>query len=114
MTTTPDVQSALDDQTPSEPNYFKEYFHGLRRQVKPLEASGSASGEVQAVPAFAKQEAAPINHIRRKRYMSFRPLFVYRLLSAEAHHSDEQKESRRLHSPENNMENSYDYFNDFK
>lgn len=100
-------------------NQFKDFFHGLHRQEKDtlqrsLVSADPISGDFQAIPTFstdriAQQEAAPSSHIRRKRYMSFRPLFVYRLQAAEARASEEHKEAKRLHSSHDNTEMDYDY-----
>lgn len=50
-----------------------------------------------------EQNAASISHIRRKRYMAFRPLFVYRKLAEEREY-EEEREERRLYSRKYNME----------
>lgn len=105
-----DVQSA-----PSEPKDFKDFFYGLHRHdkytlVKPHLSTDLASREVHAFPTDqnAQEDEAPIRHIRRKRYMSFRPLFVYRQLAAEAHESEEHKEATKLHSHHHNGESYYE------
>lgn len=96
---------------------FEDFLHGLHRQDddnlqrSPVSAD-PVSGDFQAIPPYstdqiAPQEIAPSSHIRRKRYMSFRPLFVYRLQAAEARASEEHKEAARLHSSRDNTELDY-------
>lgn len=98
---------------------FNDFLHGLHRQDEdilqrsPVNAD-PISGDFQAIPTYsidqiAPKDAEPSSHIRRKRYMSFRPLFVYRLQAAEARASEERKEAARLHSSHDNTEWDYDY-----
>lgn len=82
----------------AEPKEFHNFFHRL--QDKSTEDPVSTIG----------QEATPISHNRRKRYMSFRPLFVYRLHAAETRQNEYHKEAKRLHSTDLNMESNYEYY----
>lgn len=85
-------------------------FNNIIHESQDQSGVDSVSAEVQPVPVYrTKQEATPISHNRRKRYMSFRPLFVYRLRAIEARQKEDHKEAKRLHSTDFNMENNYDY-----
>lgn len=84
----------------AESREFKDFLHGLQGK----------SNEDPISAEVTEQEATPISHNRRKRYMSFRPLFVYRLQAAESRQNEYHKEAKRLHSTDFNMENNYDYW----
>lgn len=91
----------------AETKEFNHYIHGLQDQT----GLNPVSAEVQPVSVYpTKQEATPISHNRRKRYMSFRPLFVYRLQAIEARQKEDHREAKRLHSTDFIMENNYDYW----
>lgn len=110
----------MDNILPLGPNSFKDYFHGLHEDGRDTlgrwhPSTYAASRAAQAIPirltnSDAEREVGPASHIRRKRYMSFRPLFVYRQLEQEARHSEEEKEAERLHSHKYNMEGNYEFF----
>lgn len=110
----------MHNKSPLGPNSLKDYFRETHRDGRDTldrwhPSAYVASREVPAMPIHltntdAQREVGPASHIRRKRYMSFRPLFVYRQLEQEARHSEEEKEAERLHSHKYNMEGNYEFF----